>query len=152
MGQDRRTLEALTYNTFNTFNNTFNTFNHLILRLEADAGGRRWRQTLEAQAGGRDWRLEAEAGSWRQRLEAEAGSKGWRHRLEAEAGGRGWRLEAEVGGGGWRQRSRGTVTLGIFHWFKLVCSTISRRQQHAFVFWCVTLLRGALGYFQGYTM
>ena len=34
----------------------------------------------------------------------------------------------------------------------LTCSMISRRQQHAFVFWCVTLLRGALVYFQGYTI
>ena len=25
------------------------------------------------------------------------------------------------------------------------CSMISRRQQHAFVFWCVTLLRGSAG-------
>ena len=27
------------------------------------------------------------------------------------------------------------------------CSMISRRQQHAFVFWCVTLLRGSADIF-----
>ena len=96
-------------------------------RLAAEAGGRGWM----LEAGG--WRLEAGGGGWRRTLEAE------RQRLEAET----QRLEAEAGC---------SVTLGTFNWFKLVCSTISRRQQHAFVFWCVTLLRGALGYFQGYTM